>query len=64
MVYLLIIIVLIQAKYLFTSFRQPNYRAIDSVNLMKSSDHISNDKANCKYKTSSFYVFTLPNASN
>ena len=57
-------IALIQAKYLLTSFRQPNYRAIDSVNCMKSSDHINNDKANCKYKTISFYVFTLPNASN
>ena len=64
MAYWSIIIALIQAKYLLTSFRQPNYRAIDSVNLMKSSDHINNDKANYKYKTISFYVFTLPKASN
>ena len=59
-----IIIALIQVKYLLTSFRQPNYRAIDSVNCMKSSDHTNDDKANCKYETISFYVFTLPNASN
>ena len=64
MAVLINIIALIQVKYLLTSFRQPNYRAIDSVNCMKSSDHINNDKANCKYKTISFYVFTLPNASN
>ena len=31
---------------------------------MKSSDHTNDNKANCKYKTISFYVFTLPNASN
>ena len=44
--------------------RQPNYRAIDSVNCMKSSEHTNDDKANCKYKTISFYIFTLSNASN
>ena len=59
-----IIIALIQVKYLFTSFRQPNYRAIDLVNRMKSSDHTNNDKANYKYKSISFIVFTLPNARN
>ena len=64
MKYWSIIITLIRVKYLLTSFRQPNYRAIDSVNLMKSSNHTNDDKANCKYKTISFYVFTLPNASN
>ena len=53
-----------QAKYLLTSFRQPNYRAIGSVNCKKSSDHTNDDKADDKYKTVSFYVFTLPNASN
>ena len=49
-----IIIALIRVKYLLASFKQSNYCAIDSVNCMKSNDHINNDKANCNIRRSHF----------